>query len=120
MKELARSLRRNATEAEKILWERLRDRQLQGLKFLRQYPIGPFIADFCCRDRRLIVELDGEVHESAQETARDAERDTYLKGLNYVVLRFPNQRVLEDPKSVLRDIAIAAWKTPLPWSRLKR
>jgi len=120
MKELARNLRRNATEAEKVLWERLRGRQLQGLKFIRQFPIGPFIADFCCRDRRLIVELDGEVHESAQEVARDAERDAYLRGLNYVILRFPNQRVLEDPKSVLREIAIAVWKTPPPWVRLKR
>ncbi|HEV8579268.1 MAG TPA: endonuclease domain-containing protein [Thermoanaerobaculia bacterium] len=120
MRELARHLRRNATEAEKILWERLRGRHLQGLKFHRQDPVGPFITDFCCRERRLIVELDGEVHDSAQETARDAERDRFLQGNNYIVLRFPNQRVLEDPDSVLRDIAIAAWKIPPPWIRLKR
>jgi len=120
VRELAQSLRRNATEAERVLWERLRGRKLQGLKFLRQFPIGPFIADFCCRDRRLIVELDGEVHESDQQTARDAERDAFLKAQNYVILRFPNQRVLEDPESVLRDIAITVWKTPPPWIRLKQ
>ncbi|HEV7784341.1 MAG TPA: endonuclease domain-containing protein [Thermoanaerobaculia bacterium] len=62
-KTLARTLRKSATPAEKVLWERLRDRQLVNLKFLRQVPIGPFVADFCCRDRRLIVELDGEVHD---------------------------------------------------------
>ena len=119
MRDLARGLRRRATGAERALWERLRDRQLQGLKFLRQYPIGPFIADFCCRDRRLVVELDGEIHGTEQQTARDRGRDAYLEGLNYVILRFPNRQVLEDPESVLREIAIAAWKTPTPWLRLK-
>jgi very-short-patch-repair endonuclease len=118
-KEQARKLRRSSTPAEKVLWERLRHRQLQGLKFLRQYPIGPFVADFCCRDRRLIVELDGEVHERPQQAAHDSERDAYLKGLQYVVLRFPNQRVLENLDAVVREIATVVWKSPPPWLRSK-
>ena len=113
----ARELRRNQTRAEKILWENLRDRKLQGLKFHRQHPIGPFIADFCCRERRLIVELDGEAHETDQNIARDFERDTYLKGQNYVVLRFPNQRVLDDLAAVLLEIAKTACVSPNPWLR---
>ncbi|HEX6901505.1 MAG TPA: endonuclease domain-containing protein [Thermoanaerobaculia bacterium] len=119
MREQAREMRKNPTPAEEVLWERLRDRKLHGLKFRRQCPIGPFIADFCCQDRRVIVELDGEIHETAQGVARDQGRDAYLRGLNYVVLRFPNQQVLEDPDSVVDEISTSIWKTPLPWSRIK-
>src|SRR5437764_14465571 len=99
---LARMLRRSATPAEKALWKRLRGRQLATLKFLRQVPIGPFVADFCCRDLRLVVELDGEVHSTAQEVARDQERDAYLKGHTYIVLRFTNEHVLADIESEAR------------------
>ncbi len=110
-------LRRNATPAEKALWERLRGRQLANLKFLRQVPIGPFVADFCCRDLRLVVELDGDVHSTAQEVARDRERDAYLKGHNYIVLRFPNGQVLSDVESVLHRIRDIALTAPFPWQR---
>ena len=116
-KTLARALRRSATPAEKALWERLRGRQLAELKFLRQVPIGPFVADFCCRDLRLVVELDGEVHSTAQEVARDQERDAYLQGHNYIVLRFPNEQVLSDVESVLRRICEVALTAPSPWQR---
>jgi type I restriction enzyme R subunit len=112
-------LRRSATPAEKALWERLRGRQLATLKFLRQVPIGPFVADFCCRDLRLVVELDGEVHSTAQEVVRDQERDAYLKGHNYIVLRFPNEQVFSDIESVLRRICDAALTAPSPWQRSK-
>jgi len=118
-KTLARMLRRSATPAEKALWERLRGRQLAELKFLRQVPIGPFIADFCCRDLRLVVELDGEIHFTAQEAARDRERDAYLKSHNYIVLRFPNDQVLSDVESVLSRICDVAHTTPSPWQRIK-
>ena len=116
---LARMLRRSATPAEKALWQRLRGRQLAKLKFLRQVPIGPFIADFCCRDLRLVVELDGEIHSTAQEVARDQERDAYLKGHNYIVLRFPNEQVLSDIESVLHRISDVALTAPSPWHRSK-
>ena len=118
-KTLARMLRRNATPAEKVLWGKLRDRQLAKLKFLRQVPIGPFVADFCCRDLRLVVELDGEIHSTSQEIARDRERDAYLKGHNYIVLRFPNEQVFSDIDSVLRRIHDIALTAPSPWNRIK-
>lgn len=117
MRYLARDQRRNATAAEKALWERLRGRRLQGLKFLRQHPIGPFIADFCCRDRRLIVEVDGGIHSTEQQSARDAERDAYLRGQNYIVLRFSNEEVLTDLHSVILQIARAACEDLPTWSR---
>jgi very-short-patch-repair endonuclease len=115
-----RRLRRNATETEKILWERLRDRRLQGLKFMRQWPIGPFVADFCCRDRRVVVEVDGEGHSTAQGVARDRERDDYLRGQSYIVLRFTNEEVLSDLEAVLRKIAITVYQAPSTWHRWRR
>ena len=107
-----RELRRNATEAEKVLWERLRGRRLQGLKFQRQFPIGPFVADFCCRERRVLVEADGEGHETGSQVARDRERDAYLRGQSYIVLRFTNDEILTDLENVLRKIAITAYQSP--------
>jgi very-short-patch-repair endonuclease len=104
-KEQARHLRRNATPAEIALWERLRARRLHGLKFHRQYPIGPFVADFCCKERRIVVELDGEVHEGEQSIASDKDRDRYLRGQGYLVLRIPNQQVFSDLDSVLKQIS---------------
>ncbi len=114
---IARELRQNATPAEKALWERLRDRQLVSLKFLRQVPIGSFVADFCCRDRRLVVELDGDIHATDQQSARDRERDAYLQGHDYVVLRFPNEQVLTDIESVLRRISDVALMATPHWHR---
>jgi very-short-patch-repair endonuclease len=112
-----RVLRRRSTEAESVLWERLRARKLQGLKFLRQCPIGPFVADFCCRDRRFVVEVDGEIHAREQNAASDRERDDYLRSQNYIVLRFTNTEVLTDLEAVLRKIAIAAYQAPSSWHR---
>ena len=66
MSQLARDLRKRLTPAERILWRLLRDRRLKGLKFRRQFPIGPFVVDFCCYELRLVIELDGEVHAEPQ------------------------------------------------------
>jgi very-short-patch-repair endonuclease len=77
-----------------------------GLKFRRQFPIHGFVADFCCYERRLLVELDGPVHDQQQE--RDQERDHILRSLGYEVLRFPNARARDDLDSVLEAIAAAA------------
>jgi len=104
----ARELRREETPAEAALWELLRDRQLLGLKFRRQHPVSRYIADFCCPDLRLIVELDGEVHASAAQTAHDENRDEYLQALGYEVLRFPNEKLLQDPPAVLTEITNSA------------
>ena len=112
-----RDLRRNSTEAEKILWERLRNRKLQGLRFVRQCPVGPFVADFCCRDRRIIIEVDGEIHATEQNAASDQERDAYLRGQSYIVLRFTNAEILTDLETVLRKIAVAVYQAPSSWHR---
>jgi very-short-patch-repair endonuclease len=100
----ARELRQSQTPAEQALWAVLRDRQLEFLKFRRQYPIGIFIADFCCCERKLIVELDGDVHDVRQQRAWDENRDAYLRQRGFRILRFRNEAILEDPGSVLRQI----------------
>jgi len=96
----ARELRREATSAEKIVWRSLRNRSLGGFKFIRQEPIGPFIVDFICRERRLIVEIDGETHSSAEEIAADARRTAFLNAQGYRVVRFTNQAVYENAEAV--------------------
>jgi very-short-patch-repair endonuclease len=89
----ARDLRRNATSAESKLWSHLRNRQLDSFKFVRQEPIGPFIADFLCRQRKLIIEIDGATHSTDDEVARDASRTRYLEERSYTVIRFHNEDI---------------------------
>jgi very-short-patch-repair endonuclease len=102
----ARRLRRNMTPAEKKLWEALRGKQLGGLKFRAQHPVGPFILDFYCPACKLAVELDGGVHED--QTAHDAARTRQLNDYGYNVIRFRNEEVLGDLPSVLDRILAAA------------
>ena len=97
----ARTLRRDETDAEAIVWWQVRNRQLNGFKFRRQVPIGPYIADFVCQERRIIVELDGSQHAGS---LRDAIRDRYLERLGYRVLRFWNHEVFEDTDAVLEHV----------------
>ena len=99
----ARELRRNITDAEAKLWSRLRDRQLLGTKFRRQVPIGSFIADFCCRNPKLVVEVDGGHH--AAHAAQDASRTRISAEHGYNVLRFWDDEVLKDTEGVLEAIA---------------
>ena len=100
----ARTLRREATAAEKILWHHLRNRQLNKFKFSRQEPIGPYIADFVCRAKKLIVEIDGVTHETAEELAHDAARTEFLVGQGYRVIRFRNEDIFGDLGPVLETI----------------
>jgi very-short-patch-repair endonuclease len=100
----AQELRREQTPAERALWNLLRDSELALPRFRRQHPIGIFIADFCCHERRLIVELDGAIHDDSSQRAWDENRDAYLRQRGYRILRFPNEAVLEEPDSVLRRI----------------
>jgi very-short-patch-repair endonuclease len=95
----AHALRKTMTEAEKRLWFQLRDRRLQGLKFRRQYAIGAFIADFACIEAGVIVELDGSQH--VERTSYDEARTAFLQSQGFVVLRFWNNEVLQEMKSVL-------------------
>jgi very-short-patch-repair endonuclease len=98
----ARNLRQNLTPAEQILWQHLRNRKLHGLKFRRQHPIGRFIVDFYCPESRLIVELDGEIHDRQFEY--DTARTEQLQAYGDRVLRFQNQEVLDRLSSVLDEI----------------
>src|SRR5688572_22235276 len=94
-------MRHVATDAEQKLWCLLRSRQLDAFKFRRQVPIGNYIADFACHDCRLIVEVDGGQHA---ENVKDQERDRWLSGAGYRVLRFWNNDVLKNPNGVLEAI----------------
>ena len=109
MKHLARDLRRNQTDAEKLVWSRLRNRQLEGRKFRRQQIIGPYIADFLCLEPKLIVELDGGQHMEQQDS--DAARTAYLSAMGYRVLRFWNNEAISDIEAVLERIRQAIIST---------
>jgi very-short-patch-repair endonuclease len=101
----ARRLRQNQTLAEKALWKLVRNRQVGGFRFLRQVPIDRYFADFVCEAGKLIVELDGAAHEGREDY--DENRTRALELFGYVVLRFPNERVLADPGTVIDDILAA-------------
>jgi very-short-patch-repair endonuclease len=101
-KSRARRLRRDQTDVEQRLWHALRDRRLDGAKFRRQAPIGPYIVDFVCPARRLIVELDGGQH--ASESSRDAQRTHFLESHGYRVVRFWNNEAIENFDGVLATI----------------
>jgi len=101
LKEPARALRRRATSAEQRLWQLLRGRRLGGFKFRRQHPCGAFVLDFFCAEARLVVELDGGVHDDQVE--RDAARTLALAALGFRVLRLPNA-ALDSPEQTCQKI----------------
>jgi very-short-patch-repair endonuclease len=107
---LARALRKDMTEAERHLWRSLRMLQLDGHKFRRQFPLGPYIVDFVCLSTRLIVEVDGGQHLN---DSRDQTRDAWLSNRGFRVLRFWNNDVLARTDSVL-DAILGALSTPTP------
>lgn len=98
----ARQLRQQQTSAEQMLWECLRARRLYGAKFRRQHNIGQFIADFYCHEALLVIELDGPIHQN--KTEQDAERDAWMQACGLKVLRFTNERIVDDLESVLTEI----------------
>jgi very-short-patch-repair endonuclease len=97
-------LRKNMTEAELVLWEVLKDKNLCGRKFRRQHSIGYYIADFYCPSEKLIVELDGKHHFTPEGIENDSYRDNHLEEMNIKVLRFENKEVLSNLTSVLKSI----------------
>ncbi|MFY9685068.1 MAG: endonuclease domain-containing protein [Pseudolabrys sp.] len=109
---LARRLRHNQTDAERVLWFRVRDRRLGGLKFRRQVPIGSYIVDFCCEAGRVIVELDGGQHSS--RAAYDTQRTAELEAYGYLVLRFWNGDVIGNINGVLETIVATAQRHEPP------
>ena len=107
---LARTLRNNATHAERMLWRRLSGRQLDGYKFSRQMPLGGFVCDFLCREARLVVEVDGGQH--SVNSAEDARRTRLIEAEGFRVLRFWNNEVIENTESVLEAIQHALSSNP--------
>ncbi|MBU0677489.1 MAG: endonuclease domain-containing protein [Verrucomicrobia bacterium] len=101
----ARALRRRQTEPEKLLWKALRNRKVQGAKFRRQYPEGPYILDFYCLEKKLAVELDGSGHNRSSERVRDHLRDRYLQNEGIRVVRFWNTQIRDNLEGVLMVIA---------------
>ena len=114
---VARSLRRRSTDAERLLWRRLRARQLDGLKFRRQEPIGKYIVDFVCFERRVIVEVDGGGH--AAEKGKDSQRDGWLRERGFKVLRFWNTDVIGNTDAVIEAIAESCVNHPPPAPPIK-
>ena len=100
----ARNLRQGQTDAESKLWARLRNKQLESVKFRRQQPIGPYIVDFVSFERKLVVEIDGGQHSDDMIRERDESRTSLIKGKGYRVLRFWDNEVLTNIEGVLERI----------------
>ena len=111
LKQYRRELRRNQTDAERALWARVRNHQFFGMRFFRQYSIGPYILDFYCPTVKLAVELDGGQHNQSDNEKYDAARSEYLKAQGIEVMLFWNNEVLVDIQSVLFKLALKV--TPL-------
>ncbi|MBU4433642.1 MAG: DUF559 domain-containing protein [Alphaproteobacteria bacterium] len=103
----ARRLRQTQTTPEARLWALVRGRQLEGYKFRRQVPIDRYFADFACIEARLVVELDGAVHDDEEVELGDMARTEVLESCGYVVLRFRNEAVMSDPGGVAEAIIVA-------------
>ena len=109
----ARELRSNPTDAERRLWRALRQRRLEGYKFRRQVPLGPYIVDFMCREQRLVIEVDGAQH--AEQVEYDRARDTWLATEGFRVLRFTDREVLMELDSVEEAIWVSLqWDSRQP------
>ena len=99
---LARNLRNNMTDAEKILWEKISKRKIDGLRFRKQHSIGRYIVDFYCFEKKLVIELDGDIHDSQKEY--DHNRDNELTARGNTILRFKNEEVINNIDYVLSRI----------------
>ncbi len=111
----ARQLRRDATDAERLLWSTLREFKQLGFHFRRQAPIGPYIADFACHRSKLIVELDGSQHNEKREKERDAVRTAFLESRGYFVVRVWNNEVFRNGSGICDYIlALAKERSPRP------
>ena len=110
----SRALRKQSTEAEKKLWRHLRRKQFYGLRFRRQYPLGPYFGDFVCLPARLVIEVDGATHTGDKQAEHDRRRTEWLHSQNFRVLRFWNVHVFENIEDVLDRIDAAMREHPLP------
>ena len=104
LRDRRRDLRNSQTKEEKILWEKLKNKQLGGFKFIRQYSVGPYILDFYCSKLRLAIELDGNQHRTISALLYDKERESYLHALDIQTIRFWNSDVDRDIEKVISRI----------------
>jgi very-short-patch-repair endonuclease len=106
MKAIARKLRRESTASEQLLWKCLRKNYMLGFSFRRQHIIGPYITDFCCLEKKLVIEIDGSSHDNSIRLTEDAKRQSYLERTGFRVLRFSVNDVeknLHNVVSVIKD-----------------
>lgn len=113
LKEASRNLRTNMTAAERLLWSRIRRKQLCGVQFYRQKPIGNFIVDFYAPAAGLVIEVDGSQHLEAEHLERDRQRDLFLSEQGLKVARFDNRQVLLQTDAVVEEILRLMEKSPL-------
>ena len=113
MDSLAKKLRQQSTDAERMLWKYLRAHRMAGYKFRRQVVIEPYIVDFVCLEARLIVEADGGQH--LEQLDSDLKRTIFLEALGYKVIRFWNHEILGNTQTVLEEIYKCLIETPSPW-----
>jgi very-short-patch-repair endonuclease len=111
---LAREFRKEATYTENLLWQALRKHKQAGLKFRRQHPIIGFVADLYCAEHKLIIEIDGDVHEDESVAEHDKKRQAALEQAGYRVIRFTTSEVTLNIDGVISRILIACGKNPLP------
>jgi very-short-patch-repair endonuclease len=116
----AKALRRDMTDAERIIWYNVRAHRFQGAGFRRQTPIGPYVVDFVSQAAKLIIEVDGGQHFEPGNIARDARRDAFLRAQGYRVLRFNNLEVMKNKAGVLETIAAALTGSEAPSLTLPR
>ena len=107
---IAKRLRKTSTDAEALLWSYLRNKQLDGLKFRRQQPIGKYVVDFVCQEKKIVIELDGGLHSKAKP--RDKQRDDWLRKEGYKVLRIWNKELFEDLEAALEFISANCSPSP--------
>ena len=120
MRARARTLRREQTDAERVIWNLLRAHRLRGASFRRQTPIGPYVADFVCHQTHLIVEIDGGQHFESGQAKRDARRDAFLAAKGFRILRFNNHDVMTNRQGVIETIATLLAAAPSPTLPRKR
>ena len=104
LKGYSQQLRKDMTDAEKLLWSKIRGKQFKGYQFYRQKPIGNFIVDFYCPKINLVIELDGGQHYTEEGKAKDNDRDKYLEGEGLRVLRFSDRDIFENMEGILESI----------------
>lgn len=102
---LRRRLRRNQTPAEKLFWSKILNKQFKGLKFIKQHGIDRYIVDFCCRSKKIIIEIDGDSHATNQGIKIDKERTRFLESLGYRIIRYNNRDVLNNIEGVFADLS---------------